>query len=363
MTPRALRQALATHRSDWPNDPLELLGAVEAAAEQAPGQPAWTALLLATNLYASAPRGLPEGLLAGDLVRFDGLSATWTARDPEGHGFLVRVPRPTLSPVQRRLLERDGRALAGLVQDLHQREGCLVAPLVGQAVVGPLPGRDLELVSTTLVALQRWGERGFGPLSPSEGELRHVDGQVHIVCLTPGPLALEAWLRHLAFTLRSTTFLGPVLRGLVELPPTTPAEAADRIRRALHQDLSARAITLRQAQLLHGHSRRRQRLVHAIRRLQGTLPPPVGESAVGFDLDARPTSVQSDGSMVTWGADAEPQRLFADGTFDAPAARRLLRALATSPQGATGYPEQIGRWVSAGLRLRTLRLLLEKSAR
>lgn len=362
MTPRALRQALATHGPSWPNDPLELLAAVETAADEAPGEPAWTTLLLAAHLYATAPTGLPEGLRRGELVRFDGLSATWSARDAEGAAFLVRVPRPTTSPVERRLIERDARALQGLVEDIRVVDGSVLAPLVGAAVVGPLPASEaVRLVGTTLVALERWRTRGFGPLTPAEGELRHVGGKARLVCLTPGPLMLEGWLRHLTFTLRMGGPLGPVLRGLVELPPTTPAEAGDRLRRAFVQDLSARALQLRQAQLLAGHSRRRQRLVHVLTRMQRVLPPPAGESAIGFDLEARPTSVSSDGSVVTWGAESEPQRLYADGAFDAPAARRLLRALATSPKGSSGYPEQIGRWVSAGLRLRTLRLLLEKS--
>ena len=69
----------------------------------------------------------------------------------------------------------------------------------------------------------------------------------------------------------------------------------------------------------------------------------------------------ADGQEVVWGPSDALQRLYGDGRFDAPAARRLLRALATSPGANEGFGEQVGRWVSAGLRLRTLTLLLEKA--
>ncbi|MCA9566967.1 MAG: hypothetical protein KC656_03955 [Myxococcales bacterium] len=363
MTPSALRQALAAHRPSWPHDPHELLAAVESTADARPGDPVLTALLLAANLQATVPTGLPEHLVRDGLVRFDGLSATWAAHDADGERFLVRVPRPALGPVERRLLERDVRAVQALVPGVHVREGCAVAPLPGQSVAGPLPEPEsIRLVVTTLVALEAWRAHGFGPMVPAPEELRHEGGVARIVALTPGPFQLEPWLRHLAFTLRPTGVLAPVLRGLVELPPAGPTDAGDRVRRALFEDLSARAIRLRQEQLMAGHARRSARLAHAIGRLQRALPPPAGESPVGFDLDARPTFVRSDGHEVVWGAAAEPQRLFDGEGFDAPAARRLLRALATSPTAAQGYPEQIGRWVSSGLRLRTLGLLLEKGA-
>lgn len=362
MTPRALRQALAARRPTWPNDPLDLLAAVEAVADQHPGDPGWTALLLTANLLATAPTVLPAGLLRDELVRFDGLSATWSARDPEGARFLVRVPRPHLSAVERRLLERDARSLEGLVEGLQVREGSLVAPLVGQAVVGPVPeSTTIRFVTTTLTALERWRVRGFGPLTPGEEELREVEGRARIVCLTPGPLKLDSWLRHLAFTLRPRGLMAPVLRGLVELPPSSPAEAGERLIRAFRDDLATRSLELHRAQLLAGHSRRRARLTHAITRLQRAVPPPTGESPVGYDLEARPTFVRCDGETIVWGPVDQLATVWDGVGFDAPGARRLLRALATSPSAGAGYPDHVGRWVSSGLRLRTLRLLLEKT--
>jgi hypothetical protein len=361
MTPRALRTALSARKSSWPNDPHELLAAVEFEADDHPGDPEWTAFLLGAHLLATAPVALPEGLLRDDLVRFDALSATWTARDAAGNRFLARVPRPDLTAVERRLLARDGRALAGLVDGLTTRDGALVAPLKGQAVAGPLPtATGIRLVATTLIALDHWRAKGFAPLAPGEEELREVEGNAVIVSLTPGPLRLNAWIRHLAFTLRPTGLLAPGRRGLVELPPATPSEAGERLHKALQDDLSARSTELRQRVLLSGHTRRRARLVHVLSRLGSALPPPTGDSAVGFDLEARPTRVVSNGQNVQWGSAAEQAVLYDGTTFDAPAARRLLRALATSPS-TEGHAEAMGRWVSAGLRIRTLRLLLEKS--
>lgn len=362
MTPSALRNALSARRPSWPYDPLELLVAVEAQADEHPGDPTWTALLLSAHLAATAPTQLPEGLLRDALVRFDGLSATWAARDPEGNPFLVRVPRPHLSAVEHRQLARDARALQPLIDGLVLRDGCLVAPLIGQPIATALPEPvAVRVVANTLQALAEWSSRGFGPMAPHEQEWREADGTVHLVCLTPAPLRLDAWMRHLAFTLRPRGLLAPVLRGLVELPPTTAAEAGERLTKALTDDLAARSTELRQRILSSGHTRRRARLQHAIASLQRVVPPPVGHGAVGFDLDARPTQVVSDGHQVRWGPVAEFAVLF-DGTgFDAPTARRLLRALATAPAAEPGFPDAMGRWVSAGLRLRTLRLLLEKT--
>jgi hypothetical protein len=364
MTPHALRQALAAQQTPWPHDPLELLAAVEAIADGHPGDPTWTALLLSVNLQATVPTQLPPGLLRGDLVRFDGLSATWTARDTDGRGFLVRVPRPHLSAVERRQILRDGRALEPLVEGLVVREGCLVAPLSGRAIRGPLPeSTAIRVVATTLLGLQRWAVNDFGPLVPGEEEWRETDGTARFVCLTPGPLRLAPWMRHAAFTLQPRGLLAPVLRGLVELPPTTAAEAAERLQKALIDDLSARAVDLRQRVLSSGHTRRRGRLEHVLERLGRALPPPVGDGPVGYDLEARPTRVSSDGTCVYWGPEAEPALLYDGTAFDAPVARRLLRALATAPAGGEpGFPEAMGRWVSAGLRIRTLRLLLAKTA-
>lgn len=361
MTPSALRNALSARRPSWPYDPLELLVAVEEQANEHPGDPTWTALLLSTHLAATAPTQLPPGLLRDELVRFDGLSATWAARDPEGRAFIVRVPRPHLSAVEHRQLARDARALQPLIAGLVLRDGCLVAPLPGQPIAVLPEPVAIRVVANTLQSLTSWSTRGFGPMAPHEVEWRESNGTVHLVCLTPAPLRLDAWMRHLAFTLRPRGLLAPVLRGLVELPPTTPTDAGERLTKALTDDLAARCTELSQRVLSSGHTRRRARLQHAILSLQRVVPPPVGQGAVGFDLDARPTEVVSDGHYVRWGPVANTSVLF-DGTgFDAPTARRLLRALATAPATDPGFPEAMGRWISAGLRLRTLRLLLEKT--
>ncbi len=362
MTPSALRQALARYGSSWPTDPLDLLAAVEARAESLPGHPHFTALLLAAELQATAPERLPEGLHRDELVRFDNLSATWTAHDADGARYLVRVARADLRPPQRRVLERDGKALVPLVTGLRTASSSLIAPLVGDAVAGPLPRMQaIRLVATTFGALSRWEDAGLFPLAPHTEELRQVDGEARLVVLTPGLPQLQPWVRHLAVTLRPEGFLGALLRGLVELPAPTVADAETRLRHALADDLAARTVALWGAHQQRMRRVRQTRLAASIARLRRALPPPPGRGAVGFDLDGRPTEVWSDGTRVGWGRPDQPQVVFDGEAFDAPAARRLLRALAIAPITSDSFCDPIGRWVAAGLRLRTYALLLERS--
>jgi hypothetical protein len=88
------------------------------------------------------------------------------------------------------------------------------------------------------------------------------------------------------------------------------------------------------------------------------------------DLDGRITVVEGGPGGVRWGADRDAEIVFDDASgFRPPVARRLLRARAVSPPNATldarvgGDPamtDAICRWVAAGLKLRTVQLLLDR---
>ncbi|MCB9677288.1 MAG: hypothetical protein H6737_19370 [Alphaproteobacteria bacterium] len=371
MTPGLLRHTLAHLAPDasWPDEPEALLAAIERHADAHPGDAVWTQLLLAANDLAVEAPELPGGLRARELVRVDPYSTTWTALDADGGHWLVRTPRPDATPVHRRILERDRRGLAGLVAGLTSDDATLAAPAPGTPLEeASIPQGDVvRVLADALGLLARWREAGLGPGVPHPEELRIHDGRLRIVSLTPstpgGTGLFDAVVRMLPAMPE-----GPVERfveGLRALEPD-PAEARALFQRALAEALGQHAVDLRRRHVLAAANDRRGRLHRAVGALARTLQPPSGRGPIGYDLEGRATHVASDGETVTWGAGAAVP-LFADGDFDAPEARRFLRACATSPtrpEGADGDPavtDALGRWVSAGLKLRTVRLLLEKA--
>lgn len=366
MTPSALRRALEARSIDWPDDPGTLLATVEARAEAHPGDPAWTALLLASELFHTASVPLPRPYRAERLVRFDALSATWTARDATSR-YLIRAPRPHASAVQRRLIERDARALKGLVEGTLE-EGAFVVNAPGAPLDGSSVGPAVVLAGG-LTALSSWLKRGFAPPPPHPEEIRVVEGRVQLLSLTPGTRSLQGWLSGVLPLLRGSGTLLPLLDGLAALPPTSLADAEERLRKAMHQDLTERAVALRTRSQQADQLDRRGRFVELVTRLQAAVPAPRGKGAVGFDLDARPTQVISDDQGLRFGPVGEEQPFYTDA-FEAPAARRFLRACLSAPtnddlhqqlQTDPAFTDAIGRWVAAGLKLRTVRLLLEKT--
>lgn len=366
MTPSALRRALEARSIDWPTEPATLLPTVETQADAHPGDPAWTALLLATELFHTASVPLPRPYRAERLVRFDALSATWTARDAERR-YLIRAPRPDASALQRRLLERDARALKGLVEGRIE-EGAFVAPAPGAPLDGSSAG-PATVLAGGLGAIRGWLKRGFAPPPPHPEEIRIVDGRVQLLALTPGTRSLQGWLSGVVPLLRTRGALPTLLDGLLALPPTSLADAEDRLRKALHQDLAERAVSLRTRGQAAEQGDRRGRFVALVERLQAAVPAPTGRGAVGYDLDARPTQVISDATGVRFGPVGEEEPFYTD-VFEAPAARRFLRACAGAPISAAlhdelatdpAFTDALGRWVAAGLKLRTVRLLLEKT--
>src|SRR5699024_1884534 len=100
-------------------------------------------------------------------------------------------------------------------------------------------------------------------------------------------------------------------------------------------------------------ARRHQRLHALLKRLVRALPPPVGQGAVGVDLQGQVTLVRSDGHQVEWGPPDDLQLVWsATQGFDAPLARRLLRTRAsgiptprmhTQVGGTAIHTETLGR--------------------
>lgn len=365
MTPAALRRKLhLLHPIDWPTEPAALLAAVEVEADRRAGDPVWTALSRAAAWLATAPTALPEGLHRDTLVRADLCSATWTAHDPDGATFLVRVPREDAGPVDRRILDRDAQVLGDLV-------GCV---RVEQALVAPLPGVPLadapppseqsaSALGSTLLQLQRWAIHGLSPHPPAIEELRWSEGAVVVVSLTPGIGTHEHWMRAVVQQLRDPdeSPIGQLVERLRSLAVPALSDVVHALQAALAATLSQEAVDLHRRGLLRGHSDRRERLVKAVGALHKAARPPIGRAAVGYDLDGRETFVVSDGITVRWGHDAEAAILYDRGVFKAPIARRLLRACVAAPTGGAPFTEAIGRWVGAGLRLRTVHMLLEKT--
>lgn len=368
----ALLTALAPGRS-WPEDLQALMSAVESCADEHPGDPVWTGLLLHAHQLATADVPLPQGLRREHLVRADGISATWTASDPEGRAWIARAPRPTAPAVAHRILERDRRALGDLVTGLQERDGALLAPADGVPLAesAALPADVPRGLADLVRALTGWEAAGLAPAEPHPAELRLVDGSVRLVVLTPGSEGTGPAIRAVARHLVAGGALGRFLDGLRDLPPGSASGVADGLARVFAEDLGERAVSLRRRSLLAGHGARRAGLLRAVTALEASVPPPEGRGAVGFDLDGRPTVVVGADRIVRWGpTDADGEIVWDASGFRAAVARRLLRALASAPVGVSvqretggspAYTEAIGRWVSAGLRLRTVRLLLEKT--
>jgi len=368
MTPGLLREALAAHApdQDWPYEPAELLAAVERLADSRPGDPVCTRLVLAAHDLASPAPSLPRDLRPRELVRVDGFSSTWLALDVDGIAHLVRCTRPDAHPVHRRILERDWRALSGHVPGLLIEEGALIAPAPGTPLIEAyINGSDaVSLLGDSFRRLAAWKEAGIGPGDPARQELRMVDGRLLLVVLTPNTSNNTQLLRRVVSAIPPLAD-GPIahfVEGLKTLDPAT-GSAEVVFKRTLSEALREQAVDLRRRSLRAGQDDRRGRLQRAVERLFNALPPPDGSGPVGFDLNGQPTRVESREGKVQWGA--EPlQILFADGRFQAPLARRFLRACATAPALSNQdqqMTDSIGRWVSAGLKLRTVRLLLEKS--
>lgn len=359
--------------TDW-------LRALERAAEAAPWNRALAAAIPLAADLASVLDHTPA-VLAGvrreRLVRWDAVSSTWlgTAVD-HATPTMVRALRPEVArdAVLRRWLAREGEALLRVLPiRADEPEAALRVEVSGFPLwsgAGPTPAHPLL---SGLARLAEWEAAGLGLPTLVAEELR-VDegGRVRVVCLSPGEGGVSRGIAALARALRAGGDgpLPAVLRGLAELPPATVDEAGRAAREALAETLTRDRHEIAR-RFREGTQRRRAgRLVDQVRRLAAAVPPPTGRGAVGVDLDGRITVLEASPRAVTWGPLESPELLWdpVEG-FRPPLVRRLLRARASSPPNASlnarvggdaATTEAVCRWAAAGLKLRTVQLLLDR---
>ena len=159
----------------------------------------------------------------------------------------------------------------------------------------------------------------------------------------------------------------PLLRALTSAPSGSPDEA---LRAALKHDLVRQWHALRSQRAASSAQDRAQRFHDLLERLHLANPPPKGRAAVGVSPDGALTLVQGDGASLSWGTEDKPSIIVEAGqSINAPAGRQLLRAravaapsehLQTQANGDARYLGHATQWVSAALKLRTLRLLLKR---
>ena len=362
-------------------DPSALLPELERLADLEPTDRAVSrALLLVAD--RSVIEGSTDPVLGGvrvdRLLRWDAWSMVWLGTSVStGAPALVRALRTELArdPVFGRHLVREGRALSGLlaveVDEVTpslrvELSGLPASPRRGDAIARPL--------LTGLDALARWERAGLGLPELGADELRiGDDGRMTIACLWPTGGAVTDGVRSLAATLvdpADDSALAATVRAIGAHPPTAVEHVVRVVRDALAEDLAARRHALAGRWRETWQRSRELRLRDVVDRLYRAVPPPEGRGAVGVDLDGRITVVEGEPARIRWGADREGETVFdAAAGFRPPVARRLLRARAVSPPNPTldarvsGDPavtDAICRWVAAGLKLRTVQLLLER---
>jgi hypothetical protein len=358
------------------HDPSAALARVELAAADRPRDRALVraALALAERLAADLAPPVIAGVRRRALIRWDAWTTTWTGTDLQtGEEVQIRALRPGAlkDPVLRRWLEREARALRAVLP-VRALDGALVTAVPGQPALEPRDDHPSAVrgLATALADLARWEGAGLGIPSPAAEELRQVGDSWVLVGLTLADDVSQA----IAGVCRRITGAAPVARaarGMAEWPPRSTAEAAETLGRAMADTLAAQRHELASRWLRGQHGFRTARLLAAVERLRAAVPPPTGRGAVGVDLDGQITVVRGEAGVIAWGPIDAPEIVYAPGSgVDAPLARRLLRARAASPPnrvldqrvgGDPEFTEAACRWVSSELRLRTVRLLLEKA--
>lgn len=393
MTPDALSTRLRP--GTWPpvEEPARLLRALEEAADRRPSDAALAETLRQAHGLATAGDGVPSvvaGVRREAVVRWDTWTATWDGPHlASGRPSRVRALRSHAArdPVLRRALLREGRALQEAVGDLGLQGEEGPWPALRVALPGaPLPlaaeegdrGRtDLlgRMLGAAIADLARWEHLRLGLPPLDRRELIDTGDGLRIVCLSPvEPREAGERVRAVALALEAWSGAGDssvetLLAGFATFPPRTAHEAATQLRAALAQELAAQRHQLgRRWVRIHARARVAD-LLDRVLRLHHACPPPEGRGAVGVDLDGRITLVRCEAGEVRWGPedDLAPIRA-ADGEIRVREARRLLRTRAASPPnprldervgGSAGYADDLCRWLTAAVQLRTIRLLLE----
>ena len=322
-------------------DPLR---ALEEMAEGAPADRRIAQVVTDVADRRSAESSTPPivaGVRREELVRFDTFTVTWSGTEvASGRGAMVRVLRADrrVDPAIARSLVREGRALAAVLDVVVDPTiPALVLPLPHPPITEPPTARHLV---GALVDLSRWEEAGLAVPMLGPLEVRDAGGRGAVCCLTLGTTSDEA-----------IPALYARLRPRSTEVPTTLEEAKERTRAAFVLQLTELYHALGKRVREGVVATRAARLHATVRRLQESLPPPPVTARLGEAV------VRSDGRTVQLG----DELVFSHGALVAPLARQLLRAHAAAPPASTADPaDGIGRWVAAALKLRTVRLLLER---
>ena len=315
----------------------------------------------------------PYGLHRKTLIGWDRWSTTWLGHNTTtGHTGQLRILRPDCrtDPVARRVLERDAGRLFPVVPGLQVHPDALSISQSESAA----PNTDRSLFITLIVKFSRWSAHNLGWPERLSEALHVGPAGLEVLCLTPQPArtGTDAW-DHLTSWLKTRYDLEhidrhePLLRALTSIRGESPEET---LRMALRSDLVRQWHTLRSRRATLYSQNRAQRFQDLLERLHRASPPPEGRAAVGVTPEGRLTVVQGDGSSLAWGTDGELTIIVDMGQpINAPAGRQLLRAramaspsphLQTQAGGDARYLEHATQWVSAALKLRTLRLLVQR---
>jgi hypothetical protein len=321
-------------------DPLR---ALEEMAERSPGDRRIAALVVDLSDRRSAESSTPPivaGVRREELVRFDAFSVTWVGTEvATGRGAMVRVLRGDrrIDPALARSLVREGRALASVLDVVvDATTPALVLSLEHPPLTDAPTARHLV---GALVDLQRWADAGIAAPPLGALELRDAGGRGAVCCLTLGATPDETIPSlHARLRPRSTE------------TPSTLEEAKERTRAAFALQLTELFHALGKRVREGVFATRAARLHATVRRLQESLPPPLAAARLGDVV------LRSDGTTVQLGDEI----VFSRGALVAPLARQLLRAHASAPPERHGEADRVGRWVAAALKLRTVRLLLER---
>jgi len=376
-------RADGTPTADW-------VQAIEARSNSNPADRNVARAVHEVARWASAAQGLPVvvgGVRREQLLRWDDWTTTWIGVDEDrGDQALVRVLRPWAAsdPILRRQIEREARVLGGIVPGLIHFAGAqtgLQASLLGTPMTvtaTPAQAEDdvlhTRLLATAMVAMARWEEQGLRLPALTRDEVRNCGDRVEIACLSPCDRGDHgALLSHLSGLLghHDGSRLGALRNALIQAPPASAADAQRYAIAAMAEHLAGRRHALFSRHARGQHTDRLVRLLTLTRRLAASLSPPRGLGALGVDLEGEIQVVRSDGTEVCWGPRGATKAVYsaAEG-FVAPEARRMLRARAAAPtsarlqaevQGDATFTRAIGQWTAAALKLRTVRLLLEKA--
>lgn len=372
-TAHRLRTAVASvEAAIGPVDDHRQVAELETAARANPRDRTLHLLTLRAHQAAAAGAGLPQvvaGVHRETLLAWDVATSTWLGRDvASGRPARVRALDAAASEPWRRALDRDGRALDGLIPGLRREAGALAVVLDASGEEpAPLAG-----IAQALNDIQRWAALGLGapPHHPAPFDI--IDGRLCIVTLTPAAHDPRLLIGAAADWLGARRPPGDHLAATIAAwSPGDPSETGRALARYLAADLAARWTRLRVAYESAAHASRAERLRDAVLRLTCALGPPEGRAAVSIDLDGNITIATAADGVLSWGPHDAQAVVAGPDVFDKVAARRLLRARAASPpsprlqrevSGDDDALDHITRWLAAAARLYTVRRLIRQPA-